>query len=1279
MWKMGVRTLVCSLMLLLWFIPALTGYAEGEGQANLIHNGGFEDAESGIPSSWTQDVWVQDVGVTLFTIETKDVHSGKAAVVIENKQPNHSKWVQKIAVNPNAYYHITGWIKVSGASDAASGANIFIAGVQGAFPQFKNTEGEWKQVEFYGQTASDQKELQLAASLGGYGSLNTGRALFDDFSMVEVDSVPNGVEVISFKPYDAAAGTEAKQDNPAQVSAFPVLAVSALFAVLFFVVYNRALRQRHPLEKVSSRDRNPVVMGWLLVALGFRVVVATAYPGYISDMNTFMYWANDVYVNGISNFYREGVFADYPPGYIYVLYVLKMLQSMLDLDYTTNAARLLFKLPAMLADLAAGWFIYQSAKKKLGASAAIGLMLLYVWNPAIWIDSAAWGQVDSVFTLFLVLAIHAVVGNRFERGALWYAIAVLIKPQALIFMPVILLAVWHKREWKRSAISALYGIAVFIALAMPFFWNNGGIAGLINLYKTTLSSYAYATLNAFNLYSLTGGNWTPLETKWMFLSYGTWGSMAIVLAVIAAVFLSLRGKHKQDLSKSFFIGLVLIAIVFLLGTKMHERYLFPAILLLVFAYIQAQDRRILHLLLGFSVTLFINVGYALAFSSFTTDIPADGIVLLTSIINLGLLIYTLYIGYDIYVRDRQVLVEPITDDERRDSDEQLLAEVHVTRSSTSTSSLKLYKKDWIWMSGITLVYAVVALFNLGSTQSMDSGWRPDKVAQSFYVDFGEPQKLEKMNSFGGVGTGKYKLEFAADPNQWVKPLEIEQVGGDNLKWKSHNLDVEARYARITVVTTGFSIQEMVFYKQGSDQPVAINEIVGGDAEASGSANTSGRHLFDEQSAAAYKADYLNGSYFDEIYHARTAYEHLEGIKAYENTHPPLGKILIALGIKLFGLSPFGWRIVGTLFGIAMVPLMYLFALRLFRKTGYATAAAGLFAAEFMHFTQTRIATIDVYGVFFIILMFFFMQRYYSLNFYQTALRKTLIPLFWAGLFFGIGVASKWIVLYGGAGLAVMLGISLYERYRQYAAAKRALATGTVKGDILEAYQRVTKLFVRNTMITLASCIMFFVVIPLAIYGLSYIPVLSVEGDHYSGERLVEYQKHMFSYHSELVATHPYSSQWWEWPFMKRPVWYYSGQDLANPNHISGITVFGNPLIWWIGIFAFIGALYMSIKRKDKQMYVIWIAYLSQYLPWMLVPRLTFIYHYFAMVPFMIMAIVYMFKLNEDKRPHQSWIRWLFVSAAALLFMLYYPVLSGMEVSRAYASVLRLFDSWVFFS
>lgn len=113
----------------------------------------------------------------------------------------------------------------------------------------------------------------------------------------------------------------------------------------------------------------------------------------------------------------------------------------------------------------------------------------------------------------------------------------------------------------------------------------------------------------------------------------------------------------------------------------------------------------------------------------------------------------------------------------------------------------------------------------------------------------------------------------------------------------------------------------------------------------------------------------------EIYHARTAYENIEGVYPYEISHPPLGKLIIAIGIELFGMTPFGWRFSGVLFGVLMLPVLYMLLKRMFGSTDICACATAIFAFDFMHFSQTRLATIDTYAVFFILLMYLFMYMY----------------------------------------------------------------------------------------------------------------------------------------------------------------------------------------------------------------------------------------------------------------------------------------------------------------
>ena len=164
-------------------------------------------------------------------------------------------------------------------------------------------------------------------------------------------------------------------------------------------------------------------------------------------------------------------------------------------------------------------------------------------------------------------------------------------------------------------------------------------------------------------------------------------------------------------------------------------------------------------------------------------------------------------------------------------------------------------------------------------------------------------------------------------------------------------------------------------------------------------------LFDEQGLIPDRYDYMNSTYFDEIYHARTALEHIENVYPYEVTHPPLGKLILGLGIRLFGMTPFGWRFSGTLIGVLMLPALYYFLKKMFGGTIVPCCCTAVFAVDFMHYVQTRIATIDSYSVFFTILMYLFFWLY--LNADRTRRKSWLPPLALSGLCFGLGAASKW--------------------------------------------------------------------------------------------------------------------------------------------------------------------------------------------------------------------------------------------------------------------------------
>lgn len=1262
------------LALIIW-LAAVSWTGTCSASVNLLQNAGFENKSE----AWAADSWISGKEATRFAVEHGEgARSGSFFLLIESTVPNDAKWVQSVSVKPDTLYRLSGWIKAEQIPEGMKGANLSVLGTIETSADFRDTQGQWEHVELYGRTGPEQQKLEVALRLGGYGSLNTGRVYFDDVAFEEVEGLPAGAEPVSFAPAETQLDTDGGPDaGNAKVSLFSPLVYALLFFLGFAVLYHWRIRQEWRLSGQSSGGAAEWVALLLSSALLLRLWIAVKVHGHPGDMATFAYWARDAVEAGLTGFYDQTTFADYPPGYIYILYLLGKGQEWLGLSASSTALAVWMKLPAILADLAASLLVYRMAFARMSRPAAVGLAALYAFNPAVLVNSAAWGQVDSFFTFFLVLAVLQVQGRKMTAASVWFALAVLIKPQALIFTPVLLLGFARERSWRQLGTGFVAGAAVFIAGVLPFALHKP-LLWVFKLYLETLQSYPYATLNAFNLFALTGGNWVSQEQKLLFLSYQTWGWLFIVAVTIFTAFLFFKRKKGKEPDYCL-MALVLISVVFVLGVKMHERYLFPALLLALLSFIQSGDRRVLHLFVGFSITSYVNVSYVLAhgLEHMYAVGRFDGLLLLTSLANVLLLALLIKTAWDRFVNGK---VRPVYDPDEEAVWMRRAEEASQEQHGSVRNRWK--RKDWILISFLTVIYAAVALFQLGSFRAPEQSWKPSRDGEAVIVDFGDERLIDRTNAFGGIGDGRFRLEFAAENGDWGEPKTVDMNYVKVFTWTSVPVDVKARYARITAERSGFELKELAFFVKDAAEPLPVRSI----RTEGGAVEEAARHLFDEPNAAVYHPTFLHGTYFDEIYHARAAYEHLESIKPYENTHPPLGKELIAAGVAVFGMNPFGWRIVGTLFGIAMIPIIYVFAFRMFGATRYAFIASFLFACDFMHFAQTRIATIDVYGVFFIMLMYYFMYRYYQMNMYRDGLRKTLVPLFWSGLFFGIGAASKWIVIYGGVGLAFLFFLTLYERYREYSAVRRnkaevsnlnAAASADSAGSGASAAEVLA--FPRMALASVLWCSLFFVILPLIIYSLSFVPIMMTAGEEVSLAKLIQYQKDMFDYHSQLVAEHSFSSPWWEWPFMARPIWYYSGQSLLPEGQISSIVSMGNPAIWWLGTLAVLAVIVWLFKNRHRGMLVAVTAFLSQYIPWMLVPRLTFIYHFFAMVPFLILCLTFIFKKGIEARPQMKIPIYAYLGLCLVLFAMFYPILSGMIISKEYAGLLKWFPSWYFYS
>ncbi len=983
-----------------------------------------------------------------------------------------------------------------------------------------------------------------------------------------------------------------------------------------------------------------------LGALSLRLYLGYSSEGFTTDLDTFKSWANLANSVGFGQIYHEDIFLDYPPGYLYVLVFLEKLRLLLGLPMESQAYSLLIKMPSILADLFCGGAVLLLAQRKLGEKSALLLSGAYLFCPAVFLNSAQWGQADSFCTAILLGSLLLLCQERYIPSAVLYGLSIACKPQMFIFAPLYLFFALKRRRFGMLGLGVLLAVGTLLLTALPF-TQDFNFLWLLERYQSTLDYYSFYSVNAYNFWSLIGWNWKALPA-------GLAGDALDLLgAVIATVLCGVWVFCAKSRAVVFYCPALLMAAMYAFSVKMHERYLFPALLFLLLSFVFTQDKGMLRAFALCAVAHYANVAYVLwQFREYYNSYnPNTGLTLALSALQLAALGYAVWVGARVFlwgdVRPGEVPQPgPLLDRSAVDS--------------------RFYRRDWAALLLVTLAYACFAFSHLGDTQTALTSWTPQQGESVVLEADGECATLtylpgiapDSAHYAARVGVN-IQVETSQDGETWTDCGTL--TDGSVFAWKQYQLSTPGRYVRLTALDGSVTLNEASLFYTGTRVQATVL-----------SRDPAAQALVDEQQVVPAYTTYENSTYFDEIYHARTAYEHILGLEPYENTHPTLGKLIISLGIRIFGMNPFGWRFMGALFGVLMLPVLYHLLKQLFGRTRLCTAGTLLFAFDFMHFTQTRIATIDTYAVFFLLLMYDAMLVFLRRDLLRDSWKKLLPPLLACGVFTGLGIAAKWTAAYGALGLAALFFGKLLFTY----------------WDARRRGEETIALLVKCGKLC-AWCCLFFLALPFGIYFGAFLPITTLS--HNAGNlwgAFWNYQATMFRYHSTLEATHSFASPWYEWPLDIRPIWYFAGDTQEG---YSTISAFGNPLLWWAGIPALGAAACLWWKERFRWAGLVLAGFLSVYLPWVLVPRLTFIYHYFTAVPFLVVALCGVFSLLYQRGGFARQLTFpggiqcsgatlllaAFTAACLLLFAVYFPVLSGSPTTRDYANALELFETWYF--
>ncbi|MCL5037003.1 MAG: phospholipid carrier-dependent glycosyltransferase [Chloroflexi bacterium] len=408
--------------------------------------------------------------------------------------------------------------------------------------------------------------------------------------------------------------------------------------------------------------------------------------------------------------------------------------------------------------------------------------------------------------------------------------------------------------------------------------------------------------------------------------------------------------------------------------------------------------------------------------------------------------------------------------------------------------------------------------------------------------------------------------------------------------------------------------------------------------------------------------------FDEVYYVKSAQEYIHGDKDTNLYHPPLAKQIIALGIMAASsLNKFvSWRSASLLFGVIMIPLLFMIGRRIYRHDAVALTGALFLAADFLHIVQSRIATLDIFVSSFSLIGFLFGAYYFfpknrkdeidpvsagpvenpdacdtgqnSGEAPAGAASSRPVFLWLSAIFFGIAAACKWSGAFGAFGVLAAIYLIPVDK-------KRGFLSRTLKEAVP------------------------FLVIIFLVYLLSYVSWL-LKGT--SIVDIFKYHERMLHFRYKEKFEHHYLSYFWQWPTLIRPIWYYYQEEGKK---IFGVIATGSPLFWWSFLLMLPFLAVSAWKRKIRADFLVAMGYFSQWLPWAVGYKGCFFYYMIQSVPWMSLWVaVWLYRYLPG--PGGRFLRYTFIACAIIMLALWYPLLTGLPISKAYFNHLVWLRVWI---
>lgn len=1154
---------------------------------------------------------------------------------------NDIRLVRRVRVKAGRFYRFSARIRTEDVIGKV-GANLSVDGTYNrSRPGVTGTTG-WTRVEqVFRATASER--LAFALRLGYWNATARGTAWFDRVELEELESWGGSYEPV--------------RPSPPQVRT--TTAPPRLLALLFFVPFlygGLAWLRRQPLALVTP----PAGMGvparaagfWALLAAGLAVrLLFVAPPGPWVVPPAAESWA--LYLAG---FFGQGVanppagVAVPPPLWLYWLGLAGSVVKAMVLE-NSRAFAVLLQLPAVAIELVAVAAVLARLRSGVTGGAYWAVAAFLVLHPGLLLATGLAADPAALGAGLVLLSLLVVPGTRpVLRGMLFGAGIAAAPPMLWLAVPVVLWS-WQRFGAGSAARLATAALAASGALVFPVlsFYEGETLAGFAALPAAGVAG-GMLVVSGVVLYLasvLVFVRRTTVQAAFAQES-GPPGPLAGILAVTLTLMAAVTGPVSP------LLWLAVLASGLLLAGNRPWRWTF--------------------FLLGLLASWYWGYGYYYTAIS-TAGLPADSVV--PAVLRSGIAALAIVSWWAILQPAPVVAALSrwrARARELADSAKGLLRPPSARpRVPFRVAWFDLLLLTAAWAAGLFLV-----AHDMGERVYPLNAYRVGETSEVFEAVLRAPASLGEVRVYTGAnGFGDVRFEIEGEDGWeplWkadggrlrYKGSQRERRSTFKQLWRRVRLDQPVERVRLTLSGAGLEINEIVFLDKSREPLVPL---VLEPREPAGPPVPASTHpLFDESDRITAEKGYRAKTYWDEVYYARSGYELANGLTPYEKSHPPLGKVLIAWGVDLFGMTPFGWRFMDALF-VSMLPVLLWVAARgIFGSRLAAWWAAFLAVFELMFFVHGRWANIDTFLTVFLTVSLLALFRWYR----EGQGRFTRANVVWfvaAGFFFGCAVATKWSALFTGFAIFVLWAIA-----QASAIARCVTRPPADRGPGLGTYLS------RRLPASVAAWGAVFVALPAVVYYLSYAGYLaslpgspaafSTEGWHAFADQQV-FQWH---FHAEKETGHRSSSLFFTWPLMLQPASMLTLGGVPA-GKTATLNILGNPVIWWSGLAAMLALGWRALRGRDETAVFLAGIYFLQGLPWLLVSRTTYLYHYLPFLPLLILGLVYwLVRLDTGRRPVQAGLA-VFALLVVGGFAVYYPYVTGMPVPAGYTQAVRIFDGW----